>query len=45
MSDPLQSKTNLSNILRGIPYPTETPFGLFGRFVYLRLSTDFSFGG
>ena len=38
-------KTHLSNILWGIRYPTETPFGLFGRFVYLRLSTDFSFGG
>ena len=38
-------KTHLSNILWGIRYPTETPFGLFGRFVYLRLSADFSFGG
>lgn len=34
------AKTHLSNILWGIRYPTETPFGLFGRFVYLRLSVD-----
>ena len=38
------AKTHLSNILWGIRYPTETPFGLFGRFVYLRLSADFAFG-
>ena len=38
-------KTHLANILWGIRYPTETPFGLFGRFVYLRLSADFGFGG
>ena len=38
-------KTHLANILWGIRYPTETPFGLFGRFVYLRLSADFDFGG
>jgi len=36
------SKTHLSNILWGIRYPTETPFGLFGRFTYLRLSVDIS---
>ena len=33
-------KTHLSNILWGIRYPTETPFGLFGRFTYLRLTVD-----
>ena len=33
-------KTHLSNILWGIRYPTETPFGLFGRFAYLRLTVD-----
>ena len=35
-------KTHLSNILWGIRYPTETPFGLFGRFAYLRLTMDVS---
>ena len=35
-------KTHLSNILWGIRYPTETPFGLFGRFAYLRLTVDVS---
>ena len=35
-------KTHLSNILWGIRYPTETPFGLFGRFAYLRLTVDLS---
>ena len=35
-------KTHLSNILWGIRYPTETPFGLFGRFAYFRLSVDFA---
>ena len=34
-------KTHLSNILWGIRYPTETPFGLLGRFVYFRFSVDF----
>ena len=33
-------KTHLSNILWGIRYPTETPYGLFGRFAYLRLTVD-----
>ena len=33
-------KTHLSNILWGIRYPTETPFGLFGRFAYVRLSVN-----
>lgn len=31
-------KTHLSNVLWGIRYPTDTPWGLGGRFVYLRLS-------
>ena len=35
------AKTHLSNVLWGIRYPTETPFGLFGRFAYLRVSVDF----
>ena len=34
-------KTHLSNILWGIRYPTDTPFGLAGRFGYLRLSYGF----
>jgi len=34
-------KTHLSNILWGIRYPTDTPFGLGGRFAYLRLSVGF----
>ena len=34
-------KTHLSNVLWGIRYPTETPYGLFGRFAYLRLHVDF----
>ena len=34
------AKTHLANILWGIRYPTETPFGLFGRFAYLRLTVD-----
>ena len=29
-------KTHLSNVLWGIRYPTDTPFGLAGRFVYFR---------
>ena len=35
------SKTHLSNILWGIAYPTHTPFGLEGRFAYLRLGIGF----
>lgn len=31
-------KTHLSNILWGIRYPTDTPYGLAGRFGYVRLS-------
>ena len=34
-------KTHLSNILWGIRYPTDTPYGLAGRFGYLRLSYGF----
>ena len=32
------AKTHLSNVLWGIRYPTDTPYGLAGRFVYLRLT-------
>ena len=35
-------KTHLSNLLWGIRYPTETPYGLFGRFAYLRVHVDFA---
>ena len=35
------SKTHLSNVLWGIRYPTETPFGLEGRFADLRLAVGF----
>ena len=35
------AKTHLSNVLWGIRYPTDTPFGLAGRFGYLRLSYGF----
>ena len=38
------AKTHLANVLWGIRHPTETPFGMFGRFVYLRLTVDFAFG-
>ena len=31
-------KTHLSNVLWGVRYPTDVPWGLSGRFVYLRLS-------
>ena len=34
-------KTHLSNILWGVRYPTDTPYGLAGRFAYLRLSYGF----
>ena len=34
-------KTHLSNILWGIRYPTDTPYGLAGRFAYLRLNYGF----
>ena len=36
------AKTHLSNVLWGIRYPNDTPFGLAGRFVYLRLGYAFS---
>ena len=36
------AKTHLSNVLWGIRYPVDTPFGLAGRFVYLRLSYGFN---
>ena len=35
------AKTHLSNVLWGIRYPTDTPFGLAGRFAYVRLSLAF----
>ena len=35
------SKTHLSNVLWGIRYPTDTPYGLEGRFAYLRLAVGF----
>ena len=35
-------KTHLSNVLWGISYPTDTAFGLDGRFAYLRLGVDFA---
>ena len=35
-------KTHLSNVLWGIRYPTDTPWGLGGRFAYLRLSHGLS---
>jgi len=37
------AKTHLANILWGVRYPVDTPFGLAGRFAHLRLS--FEFGG
>lgn len=36
-------KTHLANILWGMKYPNDTPFGLVGRFAYLRLK--YGFGG
>ena len=35
------AKTHLSNILWGIRYPVDTPFGIAGRFGYLRLGFEF----
>ncbi len=35
------AKTHLSNILWGIRYPVDTPYGIAGRFAYLRLSFEF----
>ena len=34
-------KTHLSNILWGVRYPVDTPFGIAGRFAYLRLNFEF----
>ena len=36
------AKTHLSNILWGVRYPIDTPYGISGRYAYLRL--DFEFG-
>ena len=36
------AKTHLSNILWGVRYPIDTPYGIAGRYAYLRL--DFEFG-
>ena len=36
------AKTHLSNILWGVRYPIDTPYGIRGRYAYLRL--DFAFG-
>lgn len=35
------SKTHLSNVLWGIRYPTDTPYGLAGRFGYVRINYAF----
>ena len=35
------AKTHLSNVLWGVRYPTDTPYGLGGRFGYLRLNYVF----
>ena len=35
------AKTHLSNILWGVRYPVDTPFGIAGRFAYLRLGFEF----
>ncbi|MCY4128196.1 MAG: TonB-dependent receptor [Gammaproteobacteria bacterium] len=35
------SKTHLSNVLWGIRYPTDTPYGLAGRFGYVRVNYMF----
>ena len=35
------AKTHLSNLLWGIAYPVDTPFGLAGRVAYLRVSVGF----
>ena len=34
-------KTHLSNLLWGVRYPVDTPFGLAGRVAYLRVSVGF----
>lgn len=35
------AKTHLANILWGVRYPIDTPYGIAGRFAYLRLSYEF----
>ena len=35
------AKTHLANILWGVRYPVDTPYGLAGRFGYVRLSFEF----
>lgn len=35
------AKTHLSNILWGVRYPVDTPYGIGGRFAYLRVSFEF----
>ena len=34
-------KTHLANVLWGVRYPVDTPFGIAGRFAYLRVSFEF----
>ena len=35
------AKTHLANVLWGVRYPVDTPFGLAGRFAHVRLSFEF----
>ena len=35
------AKTHLSNVLWGVRYPVDTPYGLAGRFAYVRLGFEF----
>ena len=35
------AKTHLANILWGVRYPVDTPYGLAGRFAYLRVAFEF----
>ena len=35
------AKTHLANILWGVRYPIDTPYGIAGRFAYLRLGFEF----
>ena len=35
------AKTHLSNVLWGVRYPIDTPYGIAGRYAYLRLSFEF----
>ena len=34
-------KTHLANVLWGVRYPVDTPYGIAGRFAYLRVSVEF----